>query len=114
MADFVIRRWDLAPYPGYQAPPHVHDRGDEAFCVLRGRLRVLVGEDWVELGPGDHVTVPAGTTHTFATVDEDGADVLVVMTPEIDELVTALHAATGEEDRAALWGRYHARQVELR
>jgi mannose-6-phosphate isomerase-like protein (cupin superfamily) len=111
MADFVIRRWDLAHYPGNQAPPHVHERGDEAFCVLRGRLRVLVGDEWLLLGPGAHATVPAGTTHTFATVDEEGADVLVVMAPEVDELVTALHTETG--DRSALWARYHARVVEL-
>jgi quercetin dioxygenase-like cupin family protein len=111
MGDFVIRKWELAPYDGFQAPPHVHDRGDEAFCVLRGRLRVLVGDHWVELGPGDHVTVPAGTAHTFATADPAGADVLAVMTPEIDALVAALHTATDDSERAAIWPRHHARLV---
>jgi mannose-6-phosphate isomerase-like protein (cupin superfamily) len=91
----------------------VHDRGDEAFCALRGRLRVLVGEAWVELGPGEHVMVPAGTRHTFATAGEDGARVLVVMTPEIDDLIKALHAATDDEERAAAWARHHARTVAL-
>jgi mannose-6-phosphate isomerase-like protein (cupin superfamily) len=112
MADFVIRKWELAHYDGFQAPPHVHDRGDEAFCVLRGRLKVLVGADWIELGPGDHVTVPSGTSHTFATADPTGADVLAVMTPEIDALVTALHTATDNADRAAVWARHHAHPVE--
>ena len=109
----MIRKWELAHYPGYQAPPHVHERGDEGLCVLRGRLRVLVGDEWVELGSGEHVTVPAGTRHTFATVDQDGAEVLAVMTPEIDELVAALHTVVDERDRAALWERHHARVVEL-
>jgi quercetin dioxygenase-like cupin family protein len=113
MADFMIRKWELTHYDGLQAPPHVHDRGDEAFCVLRGLLRVLVGDDWVELGPGDHITVPAGTTHTFATAGPGGADVLAVMTPEIDDLVTALHTATSDAERAAAWARHHARPVEL-
>jgi uncharacterized RmlC-like cupin family protein len=113
MADFVIRRWELADYDGFQAPPHVHERGDEAFCVLRGRLRVLVGDEWVELGPGDHVTVPAGTAHTFATAGTEGADVLAVMTPEIDALVAALHSATDDAERAIVWRRHHAHLVQL-
>ncbi|MEV6851944.1 cupin domain-containing protein [Actinoplanes sp. NPDC051411] len=114
MADFVIRRWELAHYDGLQAPPHVHERGDEAFCVVRGRLRVLIGDTWVELGPGDHATVPAGTAHTFATAGPSGADVLAVMTPEIDALVTALHTATTDAERAAQWAAHHAHLAEDR
>jgi hypothetical protein len=89
--DFVIQRWDLDHYAGDQAPPHVHYRSDEAFCVLRGRLEVLIGGVRRVLQQGEHVTVPAGTTHTFATIDADGAQILAVMTPEVDQLVTALH-----------------------
>jgi quercetin dioxygenase-like cupin family protein len=111
MADFVIRRWDLAHFPGDQAPPHVHHGGDEAFCVLRGRLEVLIGDERRILAAGDFVTVPAGTAHTFATVDEAGAEVLAVMTPEIDELVSALHGAGTDEERAAVWSRYRSSVV---
>jgi hypothetical protein len=59
------------------------------------------------------VTVPAGTAHTFATLDPAGAEVLVVMTPEVDELVMALHAASTEEERAAVWARYNSAVVQL-
>ena len=86
-----MRRWDLAHVPGDQAPPHRHHRSDEGFVVLRGRLEVLVG-----------------TTHTFATVDADGADVIAVMTPEIDRLVTALHSAATDDERPAVWERHHS------
>lgn len=113
MNDFVIRRWDLDHYPGDQAPPHVHHRSDEAFCVLGGRLEVLVGGVRRVLQPGEHVTVPAGTTHTFATVDAAGAQVLAVMTPEVDQLVTALHAASTDEERAVVWARYNSEVVQL-
>lgn len=113
MTDFVIRRWDLEPYPGDQAPPHVHHRSDEAFCVLRGRIEVLVGDTRHLLEQGDHVTVPAGATHTFATVDQAGAQVIVVMTPEVDQLVQALHAASTDDERADVWARYHSEIVEL-
>ena len=113
MNDFVLRRWDLEPYPGDQAPPHVHHRSDEAFCVLRGRLEVLVGDTRRVLEQGEYLTIAAGTTHTFATVDTAGAQVLVVMTREVDELIQALHAALTDEDRAAAWDRYNSEVVEL-
>jgi uncharacterized cupin superfamily protein len=111
MADFVIRRWDLQAHPGDQAPPHVHHRSDEAFCVLRGELEVLVGSTRHRLAEGDHIVVPAGMVHTFATVGSVGAQILVVMTEEIDELIAALHSASSDEERDAVWSRYHASVV---
>lgn len=44
MADFVIREWNLAPYPDDQAPRHIHHCSDEAFYVLDGQLEVLVND----------------------------------------------------------------------
>ena len=113
MNDFVIHRWDLDYYAGDQAPPHVPYRSDEAFCVLRGRLEVLVGGVRRVLQQGEHVTVPAGTTHTFATIDADGVQVLAVMTPEVDQLVAALHDASTDEERAVVWARYNSEVVQL-
>ena len=113
MADFVIRRWDLAHYPGDQAPPHRHHRSTEAFIVLRGRLEVLVGAERQILEQGEHVTIPAGTTHTFATADAEGADVIAVMTPEVDQLVAALHRASTDEQRATIWGRFNSEVAAL-
>ncbi len=92
MADFVVRRWDLTPYPGDQAPPHVHHKGDEAFCVVEGQLEVLIGDTRRTLSAGGHVVVPAGTVQaSFATVGDETVRVMVVMTPQIDALVRALH-----------------------
>ena len=102
---FVIRRWELSPYPGPQAPLHVHHRDDEGFVVLDGLLDVTLGDDVRRLGPGEFVVVPAGTAHTFATVDHTPAVVLATMTSRIDELVRRLHTVPDDE-RAALWERY--------
>lgn len=107
----MLRRWELAHFPGDQAPPHIHLRSDEAFCVIRGRLEVLVDDQRRILQAGEHVTIPAGTVHTFATVDPDGADVVVVMTPEVDELVAALHRASTDEQRAEIWARHNSEVV---
>lgn len=111
MSDFVIREWNLAPHPGDQAPLHVHHCGDEAFSVLDGLLEVQDGDRRLRLETGEFHVVTAGTAHTFATVADCTARVLVVMNPEIDELIQALHC--GEvADRAALWARYHSALVD--
>ena len=110
MPDFVIREWTLSPYPGDQAPLHVHHRGDEAFYVLDGRLDVRDGEASHRLETGGLHVVSAGSAHTFATVDDDPVRLLVVMTPEIDRLVERLHSGD-VDDMAALWAEHHSSLV---
>jgi quercetin dioxygenase-like cupin family protein len=110
VADFVIREWTLAPYPGDQAPPHIHHGSDEAFYVLDGQLEVLVGGERKTLNAGELAFVPAGTVHTFASRGPGDVRVLVVMTPEIDALIQALHGG-GHEDQAAIWARHNASVV---
>ncbi len=105
-----MRRWDLQPVPYPQAPLHVHDRGDEGFAVLTGRLDVTVGSDVMRLHPGEFVLVEAGTPHTFATVDGTPASVIVAMTPDVDALVRELHLVSDEE-RPSVWSRYGSRTV---
>ncbi len=111
MNDFVVRRWDLAPYPGDQAPPHIHHGGDEAFCVVEGQLEVLVGDERQLLGPGDVAYVPAGTVHTFATKGSEVSRVIVIMTPQIDALVQALHQPH-DGDWADVWARHNSEVVQ--
>ncbi len=108
MPDFVMRRWDLSPVPYPQAPLHIHDRGDEAFAVLSGELDVTLGTEVTRLHPGEFVVVPAGTAHTFATVDDLPVSVLVTMAPHIDELIQELHRVPDEE-RDTVWARYDSR-----
>jgi quercetin dioxygenase-like cupin family protein len=110
VADFVIRQWDLAPYPGDQAPPHVHHGSDGAFYVLDGELEVLEGEERRMLAAGELAYIAAGTVHTFANRGPGRTRILVVMTPEIDALITALHGGEGGPAEA-IWARYNASVV---
>jgi quercetin dioxygenase-like cupin family protein len=66
-------------------PPHYHNGSAEMFFVLGGRLRALAGDRVVTLEEGDFLLVPRRTTHSFATEDGQGADVLIVFTPAIEE-----------------------------
>jgi mannose-6-phosphate isomerase-like protein (cupin superfamily) len=65
---------------GLQAPLHVHYGEDEGFYVLEGSVTIQVGDDTVELGPGQHAFGPRNIPHRF-TVGPDGAHMLWVLTP---------------------------------
>lgn len=107
----MLREWTLEPYPGDQAPLHVHHYGDEAFYVLDGQLEVVDDGTRHHLRTGEMHTVAAGSAHTFATVGDSVARVLVVMTPEIDALVRRLHSGP-IDDVAALWAAHNSALVE--
>ncbi|HEX5761305.1 MAG TPA: cupin domain-containing protein [Thermoanaerobaculia bacterium] len=42
---------------------HHHEREDELFLVLKGRLRMELREETLVLGPGELVVVPRGVEH---------------------------------------------------
>ncbi len=64
---------------GLQAPLHVHDREDEGFYVLEGTVTIQVGEETVELGPGQHAYGPRDVSHRF-TIGPEGARMMWVLT----------------------------------
>ncbi len=41
--------------PGARAGTHVHSRTEELFYVLSGRARIGLGDETVEVGPGDAI-----------------------------------------------------------
>ena len=77
--DFLV-----STYPYLAGPPlHVHDEQDDTFFVLEGILTIQVGDELIDLGPGDFATVPPGIAHTFANAKPDQGPVRAVnvMTP---------------------------------
>ena len=73
-------RGEITAPAGFQAPLHVHYREDEGFYVLEGSVTIHVGEETVELGPGQHAYAPRDIPHTF-TIGPDGARMLWVLAP---------------------------------
>lgn len=51
--------------PGGGPPPHTHEREDEWFHVIEGKVSFFDGTSWQEVGPGARVFCPRGSTHTF-------------------------------------------------
>lgn len=66
--------------PGLEAPLHVHHAEDEGFLLLEGSLRLTVGDEEIELAPGEHAFGPREVPHKFA-VGAEGARMLWVLTP---------------------------------
>ena len=62
------------------APLHVHYTEDEGFYVLEGSVAITVGDQTVELGPGEHAFGPRDIPHRFV-VGAQGARMLWVLTP---------------------------------
>jgi mannose-6-phosphate isomerase-like protein (cupin superfamily) len=65
---------------GGAAPLHIHHDADESWYVLAGELTVFVGDERLEVGPGDFVLGPKGVPHTFLVTSER-AEFLVSFAP---------------------------------
>jgi len=93
---FVIAEWrDPGGVPGAKhliAPTHVHHADDEAWYVLEGTLMFQIGEEEIEARAGSAVMAPHGMAHTFWNASADPARYVIVMTPNIHQLIEAIHA----------------------
>jgi len=62
--------YEVASYayrPGTVFAPHKHAQ-DKCDGVLEGVLRIVVGAETFDLGPGDRLYLPAGTRHSAEVV----------------------------------------------
>lgn len=93
---FVIAEWrDSGGPPGpprYIAPRHLHHSDDEAWYVLEGLLAVQVGDKEVEARAGAGVIVPRGTPHTYWNAGMGPLRYLLIMTPNVFQLIQNIHA----------------------
>ena len=70
---------------------HAHEHEDELFVVLKGRLRIEMEAQTVELGEGDAFVVPKGVRHN-PVADEECQIMLI-------ERKTTLHTGGEVTDR---------------
>ena len=91
-------------------PPHIHREHDEAFYILAGTFRFLLGHEKLEAPSGSLVVVPRGTRHGFET--NEGCKALLFTIPAgLEGFFVELGAGLAEgrssaEIRATLAGRY--------
>ncbi|RIH88395.1 Cupin domain protein [Meiothermus luteus] len=54
---------------GAVLPAHAHPH-EQITLVFSGRMRLRVGETWLELGPGDVAHVPGGVEHEVVFLED--------------------------------------------
>jgi quercetin dioxygenase-like cupin family protein len=68
---------------GFVAAAHVHPSQEERFEVLKGSVGFKIGRDKLVAGPGQRVTVPAGTRHTFWNAGDTEAHFVCEVRPAL-------------------------------
>lgn len=66
-------------------PPHHHGEAETASYVISGRTRVYFGEglqEWVEVGPGEFLFVPAHIVHVEANPYDEPCVAVVARSPD--------------------------------
>jgi mannose-6-phosphate isomerase-like protein (cupin superfamily) len=72
--------WEAMQKPGSEPPLHIHYANDETFVVLEGKLRIFIGDEIYDAGPGDVVFAPRGIPHAFK-IKSEVVRALTVCTP---------------------------------
>ncbi len=86
--DFPDRHFEILigeMSPGCHNPPTSHE-GEEFGYVLEGSVRLTIGQETYNLGPGDSYHLLSVTPHVCETNNEEGATVLWAQTAKVPRL----------------------------
>jgi len=93
-----VDAFDIAELPpGSRAGTHVHSRTEELFFVLSGRAAIGLGDDTVEVGPGDAILTGFHGVQSVEAIGDDPYRMLIIeaLPPEIAALLPE-HSPTEE------------------
>lgn len=71
---------------GFRLSLQLHRVKEEAWLIVRGRARVVVGESEGVMLPGDVLHLRPNTIHRVAAAGED-VEIIEASTPELDDVV---------------------------
>jgi mannose-6-phosphate isomerase-like protein (cupin superfamily) len=71
---------DYLAKPGNEPPAHKHDREDEFFYVVEGRIDAYIGQEVFRVGPYEGVYLPKLIPHTF-TILTPHLRMLILLSP---------------------------------
>jgi quercetin dioxygenase-like cupin family protein len=91
--NFALRKFIMEPGGGM--PLHTNRVEHEQY-VLRGRARVVIGDEVAEVRKDDVVFIPAGVPHSYATQGDEPFEFLCVVPNLPDETVVMEPAPEGE------------------
>jgi quercetin dioxygenase-like cupin family protein len=77
-----INFWQMDASAGM--PPHLHKEHEEVILVQGGRAETRIGQETVEVGPGDVLVVRPGTVHGARVLGTEPFFGISVFTPPFD------------------------------
>ena len=79
---------------GFVASAHLHPHQEERFQVLRGTVGFKLDRSRMIAGPGQRITVPAGTPHKFWNAGDDEAHFVCEVRPalQFEQLIETMFA----------------------
>ena len=77
--NFAIRYFTVPAHGFSSLDQHGHDHG---VVVMQGRARVMLGERFEEIGPGDVVYIPGWERHQFENLTDDLFTFLCIIPPK--------------------------------
>ena len=92
----------------YKAGPplHFHRTFQDSFLVVEGNVMLQVGDDVVELGPGDFASAPPSVPHSFtnAMPDQRACRIVNLLTPGVgfDRYLSLIEEVAAKGDPAAM------------
>jgi quercetin dioxygenase-like cupin family protein len=91
---------------GFVAAAHVHPSQEEQFEILRGSVGFKIAGKRRIAGPGQRLTVPAGTPHKFWNAGDDEAHFVCEIRPalQFEQLIETMFslAADGKTNRKGM------------
>jgi quercetin dioxygenase-like cupin family protein len=83
---------------GFVAAAHVHPHQEERFQVLRGTVGFQLGRKKLVAGPGQRITVPAGTAHKFWNAGDDEVHFVCEVRPalQFEQLIETMFALAND------------------
>jgi quercetin dioxygenase-like cupin family protein len=83
---------------GFVAAAHVHPSQEERFEVLKGSVGFKIGRKKLVAGPGQRLTVPAGTPHKFWNAGDDEAHFVCEVRPalQFEQLLETMFALAND------------------
>lgn len=81
-ADFIEGRiqmvnWAFLP-KGRSFRSHYHEDMQEIFIIIKGHVRIIVGNEQVQLCQGDTVVIPVGSVHMMENIGKVDVEYIVI------------------------------------
>ena len=77
--NFEVRYFTIPPHGFSSLDHHAHDHG---VVVIQGRAKVMLGEQFDEVGPGDTVYIPGWERHQFENLTDKPFTFICVIPPK--------------------------------